>query len=102
MVTTEFLKTVKKSEDFIEKTQIKVLDTIHAKLILRCKWSVLKKNDFKDIGEPNILFCRKGYNSLIPLCLQKGKRCEFFEDNNSDADAGFVEKIDEELVKRED
>jgi len=100
MVTGEFLKTVKKPEDFIEKTQVKILDQLHAKLVLRCRWSVLKKNEYKDIGEPNIIFCRKGYNSLIPLCIQNDKSCTYFKDNNSDADPGFSDEIDKDLDKR--
>ncbi|MBN2136085.1 MAG: hypothetical protein JW737_10160 [Acidobacteria bacterium] len=100
MVTSDFLKTVKKGEDFIEKAQVRVLDQLHAKLLLRCRWSGLKKNEYKDIGEQNILYCRKGYNSLIPLCIQNEKRCAFFTDNNPSADPNFVDKIDEEIKKR--
>ena len=99
MVNKEFLKTVKKSEAFIEKAQVKILDIPHAKVMLRCSWSILKGNEYKDIGEENILFCRKGYNSLIPLCVDDGVRCDYFKDSNSDADPDFIEKIEEELQK---
>jgi hypothetical protein len=99
MVNTEFLKTVKKSEAFIEKVQVKVLDQLHAKLVLRCRWSILKKNEYKDIGEPNILFCRKGYNSLVPLCIRNGFRCEYFTDCCPESDSDFASKIDESLKK---
>jgi len=97
MVNADFLKTVKKSEAFIEKVQVKVLDTLQAKLVLRCRWSILKKNEYKDIGEPNILFCRKGYNSLIPMCIRNGYRCEYFTDGNPEANHDFTAKIDEGL-----
>jgi len=99
MVGSEFLKTVRKNEAFIEKVQYKVLDRLHAKVILRCKWSTLKKNEYKDIGEPNILYCRKGYNALLPLCIKNGVRCEYFTDNNPQADPDFARKIDEALGK---
>jgi hypothetical protein len=99
MVSAEFLKTVKKSEAFIQKVQHKVLDSVRAKIILRCRWSIMKRNEYKDIGEPNILFCRKGYNSLLPLCIVNGKRCEYFTDNNQSADPTFIDKIEEELRK---